>query len=39
MPDIQLLDGKKIPFEIIERRDGDVAESFANPSLAEKVMG
>jgi len=31
--------GNQIPYEIIERRDGDVAESFANPSLAEKVMG
>ena len=35
----EIASGKKIPFEIIDRRDGDVAESFANPSLAKKVIG
>jgi UDP-glucose 4-epimerase len=31
--------GKSIPFNICGRRDGDVAESLANPSLAKKLFG
>jgi UDP-glucose 4-epimerase len=31
--------GKTIPFEIIARRVGDVAKCYANPSLAENVIG
>jgi UDP-glucose 4-epimerase len=31
--------GKKIPFSIIDRRPGDVAVSFADPSKAEKELG
>lgn len=30
--------GKDIPYEIKPRRDGDIAEYFANPSLAEKKL-
>ena len=31
--------GKKIPFEIVARRDGDVTEAWADPSYAEKLLG
>ncbi|RMD73495.1 MAG: UDP-glucose 4-epimerase GalE [Lentisphaerae bacterium] len=31
--------GKEIPYEIVERRPGDVAECYADPSLAEKILG
>ena len=31
--------GKSIPFEMIARRPGDVAISFADPSLANKLLG
>lgn len=31
--------GLKIPYRIVERRPGDVAESYADPSLAEKELG
>ena len=31
--------GKKIPFEIVGRRAGDVTEAWANPSYAEKILG
>lgn len=30
--------GKKIPYEITDRRPGDIAECFADPRLAEKVL-
>ena len=30
--------GKKIPFNVLPRRDGDIAEYFANPSLANKEL-
>jgi UDP-glucose 4-epimerase len=30
--------GKKISYEIIERRQGDLAEYYADPSLAEKIL-
>jgi UDP-glucose 4-epimerase len=30
--------GKKIPFEIMGRRNGDVVGSYADPSLAEKLL-
>lgn len=30
--------GKKIPYEIADRRPGDIAECFADPRLAEKVL-
>jgi UDP-glucose 4-epimerase len=30
---------KKIPYQIIERRSGDVAISFANANLAKEMMG
>ena len=29
----------KIPFEIVARRPGDVAENYADPSKAEKLLG
>ena len=31
--------GRKIPIERVARRTGDVAESYADPSLAEKLLG
>lgn len=31
--------GRKINYEIVERREGDVASSFADPSLAKKELG
>jgi UDP-glucose 4-epimerase len=31
--------GIKIPFQIVERRPGDIAKCYADPSLAEKEMG
>ncbi len=31
--------GKKIPYELVDRRPGDVTEAWANPYLAEKLLG
>jgi len=31
--------GKKIPYELVGRRAGDVTEAWANPSYAEKILG
>jgi UDP-glucose 4-epimerase len=31
--------GKKVPFEIVARRPGDVAASFANPARAQAELG
>lgn len=31
--------GKEIPYEITERRPGDIAECYADPSKAEKELG
>lgn len=31
--------GKTVPYEIVERRPGDVATSFADPSKAEELLG
>lgn len=31
--------GKKIPYQIGPRRPGDIATCYANPSLAERVLG
>jgi UDP-glucose 4-epimerase len=31
--------GIKIPYRIVNRRPGDVAESYADPSLAERELG
>ncbi len=31
--------GKSIPYRIVERRSGDVAQSFADPSEAERLLG
>jgi len=31
--------GKKIPFEFVERREGDVIEAWANPDFAFKLLG
>ena len=32
------ISGKKIPYKIIERREGDIAECYADPSLSKKVL-
>ncbi|WP_113928357.1 UDP-glucose 4-epimerase GalE [Bacillus sp. P14.5] len=31
--------GKEIPYQIVERRAGDIAKCFANPSKAERELG
>ena len=31
--------GRTIPYEIVERRPGDIAECWAQPSLAEQLLG
>lgn len=31
--------GRKIPYEIFDRRPGDIAENYANCDLAKKVLG
>ncbi len=31
--------GVKIPYEIVDRRPGDIAEIYANPSKAKKLLG
>jgi UDP-glucose 4-epimerase len=31
--------GKSIPYKIIDRRPGDIAECWANPALAEDLLG
>ncbi|MEI8094468.1 MAG: UDP-glucose 4-epimerase GalE [Spirochaetales bacterium] len=31
--------GKKVPYEVVPRRPGDVAASYADPSLAERELG
>ena len=31
--------GKDIPYEIVERRPGDIAECYADPSLAYELLG
>ncbi|MBR2708885.1 UDP-glucose 4-epimerase GalE [Candidatus Saccharibacteria bacterium] len=31
--------GKKLPYEIVERRAGDLAEIYANPGKAERELG
>ena len=35
----ELASGKKIPYEVIGRRDGDVPESFADASKANRELG
>lgn len=35
----EAVSGKKIPHTISERRAGDLAEYYANPSLAQKLLG
>lgn len=31
--------GRDVPYQIVPRRAGDVAECYANPALAEKLLG
>ncbi|MET0550116.1 MAG: UDP-glucose 4-epimerase GalE, partial [Xanthomonas sp.] len=31
--------GRRIPYEIVERRPGDSAEVFADPALAQQLLG
>ena len=31
--------GCRIPYQIVDRRPGDVAEMWADPSLAKKLLG
>ncbi len=31
--------GKKVAYEVVERRSGDIAECYADPALAEKELG
>jgi len=30
---------RKIPYRVVSRRGGDIAECYANPNLAKKIMG
>jgi UDP-glucose 4-epimerase len=31
--------GRQIPYEVVARRPGDVAEVYADPSLARELLG
>jgi len=31
--------GRKVPYQVVERRPGDVAQCYADPGLAKKVLG
>ena len=31
--------GRSVPYEVAERRPGDLAEYYADPSLAKQVLG
>ncbi len=31
--------GKPVPYQIVPRREGDIASCFADPAYAEKVLG
>jgi UDP-glucose 4-epimerase len=35
----ELASGRKIPYQIVGRRSGDIASSYADPSLAFSLMG
>jgi UDP-glucose 4-epimerase len=35
----ETVSGKRIPYRIMDRRPGDVASSFADPSMAQREMG
>lgn len=35
----ELASGREVPFDIVERRPGDVAECYADPTLALKELG
>ena len=35
----QIVSGQKIPYQIVDRRPGDIAESYTDPSYAKKVFG
>jgi UDP-glucose 4-epimerase len=37
--EFELISGKKIPFNVVDRRLGDIAECWANASLAEVELG
>ncbi len=36
---METVSGREIPYEIVERREGDSAESYADPSKAERELG
>ncbi len=36
--EFELISGKKIPYEIVARRPGDIAECWASPELAFKEL-
>jgi UDP-glucose 4-epimerase len=31
--------GKSVPYEIVARRPGDIAECWADPALAQELLG
>jgi UDP-glucose 4-epimerase len=31
--------GKKVPYQLVDRRPGDVAQCYADPSLAKQLLG
>ncbi|MEH6470977.1 MAG: UDP-glucose 4-epimerase GalE [Halopseudomonas sp.] len=36
---LELASDRTVPYQIVERRPGDIAECYADPSYAEKVLG
>jgi UDP-glucose 4-epimerase len=34
----EIVSGKKIPYQIVDRRPGDIAESYTDPSYAKQVL-
>jgi len=34
----ETVSGMKIPYEVVERRNGDISQSWANTSLSEQIL-
>lgn len=35
----EVASGKSVPYRIVERRPGDIAQCYADPSIAERILG